>query len=191
AYGTTGDACRVQPASGAVVGSLGLGGLTATSSPETAGYLHTNVKNTQITWSSPTTNRLLLEAGLGSYRAPRGPFANPGNPTRGLARITEQQALNGALAGTTYRSQNWAQDSDNPNTWRATASYVTGSHTFKVGYVGGGLVAGVETHGNDLNMAYTFNGGKPASLSESLRVFVQKDRVRYTALYGQDQWTMG
>ena len=190
-YTSGADACRTQSDSSAFVGSLGLGGLSATTAPETAGYLHTTVKNTQVTWSSPTTNRLLLEAGLGSYRAAWGPFEQPGNPTRGLARITEQQALGGALAGTTYRSANWAHDWDNPNTWRATASYVTGSHTMKVGYVGGYLVEDIQNFGNDLNLAYTFNGGRPASLTESLRVFTQSDRVRYTALYGQDQWTSG
>ncbi len=195
AFNTTADACRNQPASGAVVGSLGLGGLGSTTSPETAGYLHVLVKNSQFTWSSPATNRLLLEAGLGSYRAAWGPNESPGNPTRGLARITEQasQNFNGTPigAGLAYRSANWPEDWDNPNTWRATASYVTGSHTFKVGYVGGYLVEDIQNHGNDLNLAYTFNGGKPASLTESLRVYTQSDRVRYTALYGQDQWTMG
>jgi hypothetical protein len=191
AYTSSADACRTQSDSNAFVGSLGLGGLTATASPETAGYLRTHVKNTQITWSSPTTNRLLLEAGLGSYRAAWGPFEAPGNPTRGLARITEQQALGGALAGTTYRSANWANDFDNPNTWRATASYVTGAHTMKVGYVGGYLVEDIENYGNDLNLLYTFNGGRPSSLQQSLRVFTQKDRVKYTALYAQDQWTSG
>src|SRR6185436_10865557 len=35
----TGDACRSQSQSDAFYGSLGLGGLTATQSPETAGYL--------------------------------------------------------------------------------------------------------------------------------------------------------
>jgi hypothetical protein len=137
------------------------------------------------------TNRLLLEAGLGSYRAAWGPFEQPGNTTRGLARITEQAALNGAVANTIYRSANWAQDWDNPNTWRASASYVTGAHNFKFGYVGGYLVEDIENHGNDLNLAYTFNGGVPISVTESLRVFKQSDRVRYDALYGQDQWTLG
>ena len=188
---TSGDACRTQPSSGAVVGSLGLGGLTALASPETAGYLHTLVKNSQFTWSSPVTNRLLLEAGLGTYRAAWGPFESPGNPTRGLARITELAAINGAGAGLAYRSANWAQDWDNPNTWRASASYVTGAHSFKFGYIGGYLVEDIQNHGNDLNLAYTFNNGVPISLAETLRVYTQSDRVRYDALYGQDQWTMG
>ncbi len=115
----------------------------------------------------------------------------PGNATRGLARITELAAINGAVAGLSYRSANWAQDWDNPNTWRASASYVTGAHSFKFGYVGGYLVEDIENHGNDLNLAYTFNNGVPISVTESLRVFTQSDRVRYDALYGQDQWTMG
>src|SRR5262249_54250705 len=45
--------------------------------------------------------------------------------------------------------------------------------------------------GNDLNLAYTYLNGAPSSLTQSLRVFVQSDRVRYDALYGQDQWTLG
>jgi hypothetical protein len=186
------DACRVQKNSNEVVGAIGLGGLTATTSPETTQYLGgTLIKNSQFTWSSPVTNRLLLEAGLGSYRAAWGPFEQPGNNTRGLARITEQAALNGAVANLAYRSANWAQDWDNPNTWRASASYVTGAHNFKFGYVGGYLVEDIENHGNDLNLAYTFNNGVPISVQESLRVFKQSDRVRYDALYAQDQWTMG
>jgi hypothetical protein len=191
AYNSSADACRVQPSSGAVIGPIGLGGLSATASPETGGYLHVLVKNTQVTWSSPVTNRLLLEAGLGSYRAAWGPNEAPGNPNRGLARVTELASLNGAAAGITYRSANWPEDWDNPNTWRASASYVTGAHNFKFGYVGGYLVEDIQNHGNDLNLAYTFNNGVPISVSESLRVFTQSDRVRYDALYAQDQWTMG
>ena len=190
-FTSDGDGCRSQSDSSAFVGSLGLGGLTATSSPETAGYLHTLVKNTQITWSQATTSRLLLEAGLGTYRAAWGPFEAPGNPTRGLARITEQAAINGAAANLSYRSANWANDWDNPNTWRASATYVTGAHNFKFGYIGGYLVEDIENHGNDLNLAYTFNNGVPIQLTQTLRVFKQSDRVRYDALYGQDQWTMG
>jgi len=195
AFTSSADACRVQGDSSAFVGAIGLGGLTATTSPETAQYLHTLVKNSQFTWSSPVTNKLLLEAGLGTYRAAWGPFEAPGNPTRGLARITElaAQNFNGVPIGANlaYRSQNWAQDWDNPNTWRASASYVTGAHNFKFGYIGGYLVEDIENHGNDLNLAYTFNNGAPTTLTESLRVFKQSDRVRYDALYAQDQWTLG
>jgi hypothetical protein len=188
---TDADACRTQPDSGAVVGSLGLGGLTATSSPETAGYLHVLVQNRQFTWSSPMTNKLLLEAGLGSYVAKWGPNEAPGNPTRGLIRVTEQAARDGFSANLNYRSANWPENYDNPNTWRASASYVTGQHNYKFGYIGGFLREDIENHGNDLNLAYTFNNRVPSQITQTLRVFKQMDRVKYTALYAQDQWTLG
>ena len=174
-----------------VVGPLGLGGLSATTSPETSGYLRTTVQNRQVTWQSPVTNKLLLEAGLGSYVAAWGPFEAPGNLTRGLVRVTELQARNGAVANFNYRSANWAENWDNPNRWRTSASYVTGAHSMKFGYEGSYLVEDIENHGNDLNLAYQFNGGRPSQLTESLRVFKQKDRVRTAALYVQDQWTRG
>jgi hypothetical protein len=199
---TTADACRTQPESGNVIGAIGLGGLTAGTSPEVSQYLRTLVQNRQFTWSSPVTNRLLLEAGLGSYVAAWGPFESPGNNTRDLIRVTEQTAKNGANAGLQYRSANWGEHYDNPNTWRASASYVTGSHNMKFGYIGGFLREDIENHGNNHNLAYTFNGNRtntltgqvlpaPTSLTQTLRVFTQKDRVRYTALYVQDAWTRG
>ena len=133
--------------SGSVVGPLGLGGLSATTSPETSGYLRTTVQNRQVTWQSPVTNRLLLEAGLGSYVAAWGPFEAPGNLTRGLVRVTELQARNGAVANFNYRSANWAENWDNPNRWRTSASYVTGAHSMKFGYEGSYLVEESRTTG--------------------------------------------
>src|SRR4030095_11396159 len=101
------------------------------------------------------------------------------------------QARNGAVANFNYRSANWAEDWDNPNRWRASASYVTGAHSMKFGYDGSYLVEDIENHGNDLNLAYRFNGGRPDLLTESLRVFKQKDRVRTAALDGHGEWTRG
>jgi len=49
--GGDGDGCRNQP-DDAVMGAIGLGGLSATTSPETTGYLHVLVQNRQFTWSS-------------------------------------------------------------------------------------------------------------------------------------------
>src|SRR5687767_1946536 len=168
---TFGDAegCRTQPDSGAVIGALGLGGLSATTSPETSQYLRTLVQNRQVTWSSPVTNRLLLEAGLGSYVAKWGPFEAPGNPTRNLVRVVEQSARTyqtpagevRSAANLAYRSANWGEHLDNPNRWRASASYVTGAHSLKVGHVGAYMVEDIENHGNDHNLQFTLNNGRP------------------------------
>ena len=92
---------------------------------------------------------------MGSVRGPRQPDAQSDSRDRADPK-------NGAVAGLNYRSANWAENYDNPNTWRASATYVTGAHSFKFGYIGGYLVEDIENHGNDLNLAYTFNGGRPA-----------------------------
>ena len=157
------------------------------------------MQNRQLTWTMVATSRLLLEAGLGSYVAKWGPFESPGNNTRGLVRVTEQlartyQTPNGevrSLANLTYRSANWGEHLDNPNRWRATMAYVTGAHSMKVGYQGSHMVEDIENHGNDLNLAFTFNNGRPSQLTQTLRVFRQKDRVRWDAVYVEDQWTRG
>ena len=114
-------------------------------------------------------------------------------------RVTEQaartyQTPNGevkSLAGLTYRSANWGEHLDNPNRWRATMLDVTGAHNAKIGYQGLYMVVYIENHGNDLNLVYMFNNARPSQLTQSLRVFNQKDRVRWNAVYVEDQWTRG
>src|SRR4029078_10121388 len=89
---------------------------------DTGGYLYDHPRVRLLTWSSPTTNHLLFEAGFGAYQAPFGPYESPGNPTRGLARVTEQCAAgcsaNGGIPNLTYRSANWGHSWDAQYTWR-------------------------------------------------------------------------
>ena len=93
----------------------------------------------QVRWTSTLTNRLLLEAGLGTYQQNWNGRERPGN-NRSLIRVVEQCAGgcpdNGGIAGLTYRAQNWNTDYMSPNRWFTTASYVTGAHSMKVGYQG-------------------------------------------------------
>ncbi len=164
-----GDGCRSQDDTGAFVGSLGLGGLTATTSPETAGYLHTLVKNTPVhvvvaghEQAAPRSRPRHVSRGVGTVRSAGQPDARP------RAHHRAGRRCNGASAGLQYRSANWAHDWDNPNTWRAAASYVTGGHTFKAGYIGGYLVEDIQNFGNDLNLAYTLPE-RPAQLVDARR----------------------
>ncbi len=193
-YDNSSPGCRQQTRDGAFVGALGLGGLTSTTSPETSGYLgHTLIQNRQVTWASPVTNKLLLEAGLGSYRSRWGPMAAPGNPTAPFPRITELCiagcAANGGIANLVYNSENYANNWDNPNTWRASASYVTGAHNFKFGYIGGFLIENIANYTNNLNLAYTVSNGVPTGLSLTENPYTAMYRVGYNAWYAQDQWT--
>ena len=194
-FTTSGDGCRNQPESEAVYGPLGLGGLSSTTSPEVGGYLYDHPRVRLLTWSSPTTNRLLFEAGFGAYQAPFGPYESPGNTTRPLARVTEQCAAgctaNGGIPNLVYRSANWGHSWDAQYTWRGSMSYVTGAHNLKIGYGGVALVSDLENHTNDLNLAYTVSNGTPISLSQSLLPYTTSYRTRNMSFYGQDQWTLG
>ncbi len=171
---------------------------SSTSAPETGTYLSPYGQRVQqATWTSPVTNKLLLEAGVGTYLSRWGGSEMPGNPTRDMVRVTESCpattgcAANGNIAGLTYRSENWAANWQGTHTWRASASYVTGAQSMKVGYQAGYLVANSKNFTNNQNLSFTFQNGKPTSLSESVPGQDTQDRGRYDAFYAQDQWTRG
>ena len=195
-YDSQTDGCRQQPTSGAAIGALGLGGLTATTSPETSGYLQYGQHAQQLTWSSPVTNRLLLEAGVGTYLSRWGPEEMPGNPTRNLARMQEQCTAgcpaNGDVSpGFVYRSANWASNWNGTYTWRASVSYVTGAHSLKFGLQGGYLVDDRRNYSNNLNLQLRVNNGVPNLITESFLPYDVHQDVRYDAYYAQEQWTHG
>jgi hypothetical protein len=182
AFGTSGGACRTQPESGAVVRSLGLGGLTATSSPDRGAAHHGEEHPGHVV--APATNRLLLEAGWARI-APRGASSRTRESDARPRANHRAAGVERRVAGTTYRSQNWAQDWDS-GAWRATAVRHRRPHLQ-------GRVcrrSTVETSGTTATISTwrTFNGGKPASWREPPGL--RQDRAVYRA-YGQDQWTMG
>ena len=195
---TTG--CRDQLRSGGIIAggsaAAGIGATTtATSAPETASYTspRTPQRVQQATWQSPATNRLLLEAGVGTFLNRWGGQEIPGNPTRDIVRVTEQCtagcANNGNIANLTYRSNNWADHWMGTHTWRGSASYVTGAHGIKVGYQGGFLVNDQKSTTNTQNLAFRFNNGVPNQITENLLPIPVRQRVRYDAVYAQEQWT--
>jgi hypothetical protein len=148
-----------------------------------------------VTWTSTMTSRLLLEAGFGTYLSRWGGSEMPGNPTRNIVRVVENCsrgcADNGGIAGLTYRSENWAANWQGTHTWRASATYVTGAKSYKVGYIGGYLVDNERNYTNDQFLQYRTQNGLPDQLTEIINRFEIKNRVRYDALYGQEQWTLG
>jgi hypothetical protein len=143
------------------------------------------------------TSRLLLEAGVGTYLSRWGGSEMPGNPSRDIVRVVEQCASqrgcaqNGNIANLTYRSENWAANWQGNHNWRASASYVTGAQNMKFGYLGGFLVDNQNNSSNNLFLQYRTQNGVPDQLTENINRFWIKNRVRYDALYGQDQWTLG
>src|SRR6185503_16167648 len=77
------------------------------------------------------------------------------------------------------------------NVWKAAATYVTGSHSMKVGYQAAyevtDLFGNYPLHG----LQYRFASGVPNQLTQRVTPWQQGNRTRYDGFYGQDQWTVG
>ncbi len=178
----TGDSCRDRGDDWIALG-------TATTSPESASMWPEREKITQATWTSPATNRLLLEAGVSSFSSKWGGYAPPGSLT-GLVAVTEQSTAAGVpFTNFTYRGWNSAASNNQQhNIWRASLAYVTGAHSFKVGYQAAFEVyRGFQNVDNQLS--YTFNNGVPTQFTMRIGPHEQSNRTRYDGFYVQDQWT--
>jgi hypothetical protein len=176
----------------------------ATQSPEAnTSYFDFPYYLTQATWTAPMTNKLLFEAGYSrlAYYHAGGPGALPPDGIfDGMIGITEQStAINAATgerwaprANYNYRAlQTYNDNYGNPNHWRASTSYVTGSHSMKVGYQGSFLIATTRVVTPDHLLAYRFNQGVPNAFTFRLPDWETEDHTKVAALFVQDTWTRG
>ena len=180
----TGDGCRERGDDWIALG-------TATTSPESGNMWPEREKITQATWTSPMTNRLLFEAGFSSFSSKWGGYTPPGSLTN-LVAVTEQSTAAGVpVPNFTYRGWNSAASNNQQhNIWRASLAYVTGSHSFKVGYQAAYEVYR-QIQNVDNQLAYTFNNGRPTQFTMRIGPHGQSNRTRYDGFYVQDQWTHG
>jgi hypothetical protein len=188
-----GSGCR-----GRESGWIGHGSLTA--SPESwPGYHDFPYHVTQATWSSPVSNRVLLEAGFSRFQYLWAGFGQaPPDALRDVIPVTELRAMEGHRANFTYRGMfdplgfAWADNDASPSNWRTSLSYVTGAHNLKVGYQGSYQKSLQGREANSTLLRYTFNGGVPTSVSYYIAPrWEQNDRTATTSLFVQDQWTRG
>ena len=147
----------------------------------------------QVKWTSTATNKLLLEAGVGTYLSNWNTRETPGNDRR-LIQVTEQCpaatgcANNGNISGLVYRGQaTWNADWIGAHTWNAAASYVTGTHNMKFGYNGAYHVDNRAPGGQ--NISYRVANGVPNQLTERILDNRTLSRVKFHAFYAQDSWT--
>ncbi len=99
-------------------------------------------------------------------------------------------ATNGGIPGLTYRGQGtWSADWIGAHTWNAAASYITGAHNTKFGYQGAYHEDNRAPGGPEIG--YRFNNAVPNQITQRIREYRSFSRVRYHALYAQDQWTRG
>ena len=189
------DACRVR---GANWVALGQTGNTPTAPEAFPGYHDFPYNVTQVTWSSPVTNRLFLEGGFSRFQYRWAGFGQvPPDGLASLIPVTEQSTMYG-LANFSYRGLfdpaafAFADNDANPNNWRMTASYVTGAHNVKIGYQGSYQRSVQARVANQTQLRYTFNNGVPIGVSYYLAPrWEQSDRTATQSLFAQDQWTLG
>jgi hypothetical protein len=164
-------------------------------SPEAIGNGSGTFRVPQATWSSPVTNRFLLDAGFGGNYNGYGHRERKGNTTRPLIRVSEQCAAgcpaNGDIPGLVYRSQDWLDAWQGSWNWRASASFVTGAHSLKLGYQGNYLTDDQVWYTNDEQLAYRLNNGIPNQLTQYIAPYQRDSRAAFYGIYAQEQWTLG
>ena len=164
------------------------------TSPEADGHGEFSPQRVQTArWTSPVTNRLLLEAGFGTtYYEWGGKEVDP-NPTRGLVQVVDvaQTVAPGVVSAMRYRSQSWLDNRTRGSSWNASASYVTGSHSIKIGYQGNYWRDDRQILVNDQAMQYLFAAGTPLQITQYANGYNVNARAMQAALFAQDQWTIG
>ena len=164
-------------------------------SPEAVGVLGRPLHVAQVTWTSPVSPRLLVDAGFTGTYFGVGNFERDPNPTGTLVRITEQCAsgcsANRGIPGLVYRSQDFSVAYAGSYLWKATLSYVTGRHSFKVGYQHTFMTDDRTWFTNDQNLSYRLDNGIPNQLTQSISPWVNDARAAWDGVYVQDQWTTG
>ena len=175
---------------------------TATSSPEASlNYLNVPYTVVQGRWTNTLTTRLLLEAG-GTYYSYRHAGGFLSLPPDGIFDIgvTELSTATNPATGTpyapranyTYRAlSEYRDDTASPNNWNASLSYVTGSHSMKVGYQGAFQIASTIRHANPTLLSYNFNQGVPNAFTVRIPEWGTADRTWTQSLFAQDTWTRG
>jgi carboxypeptidase family protein len=164
-------------------------------SPEAVGVFGRPLRVVQLTWSAPLSNRLLFEAGFSGNYFGFGNFERTPNPTRDLIRVLEQCAsgcpANGNIPGLVYRSQDFSDAYNGSYLWKGSMSYVTGSHSLKVGYQRMLMTQDATWVTNNQNLTYRFNNGEPNQLTESISPWMNRSRTGWDAIFAQEQWTHG
>ncbi len=148
-------------------------------------------------WTSPVTNKLLLEAGVGTTYYQWGGRELDPNPTENLIQVVNltQVVAPGVTSSMRYGSQSWLDNVTSGTNWTFTASYVTGAHSLKFGYQGNLWKDDREFHTNNQSLGYiavTVPGVPffPISINEYINPYTVNASARQDSFFAQDQWTV-
>ncbi len=144
----------------------------------------------QITWSSPLTNRLLLEAGAGRADGSWPIYRQP-EVTRDDVSIVEQSTGMRYNSGTpTFGPLYYTTQLVPRFSQRFSASYVSGGHNIKGGLQFEESYLEIEAENGTNNVEYAFNNQVPVSLTQWATPYGLKAQNKDFAFYVQDQWTL-
>ena len=173
-----------------------------TTSPEASNnYLDVPYTVLQGRWTNPLTSRILLEAGATyySYEHAGGFLSLPPDGIFDIGVTELSTAINPATGAQfaprsnyVYRAvSEYRDDTASPNNWNASLSYVTGSHSLKIGYQGAYQAASTIRHANPSLLSYNFNQGVPTAFTVRIPEWGTADRTWTQSVFVQDSWTKG
>jgi hypothetical protein len=188
------------------------GGGTPTQTPEGTGL--TSFKNSkiqQLTWTFTISNKLLAEAGIGTYLGLYDQSGGGGPRVGGIGGVNNPQMIqqleqsaaiipscNCSIPGLISRHPGLANGGFSASDigtreWRASLSYVSGAHSMKFGYQGGFSTPTKNYYYDSTVIQVRTNNGIPNQITQNLAYpgWLRTGRhVIPVNFYGQDQWTM-
>jgi hypothetical protein len=194
------DQCRTRGDDWIAVGGFG------TWSPEATHSRDNSERIMQFAYTSPVTNKLLLEAAVSQFlsnwggQTPAGALdASPFIPLTSQAIGT---VVNGVQIGVPVTTMVYhgfgglANNHQSHNVWRASVSYVTGTHSLKAGYQAAYEVTDIFGNYASHGLQYRVNNASagvitPNQITQRITPWQQANRTRYDAFFVQDQWTQG
>ena len=183
-----GSQCR-QPGDGWTASGPGIGPGVPTTSPESGTIWDARAKIMQATYSSTVSNRVLVEAGYSSFWTQWGDIRPEGAAVTQIP-VTEQSTTAGT-PNVEFHLPRVARDQRHgpaERQYRASISYVTGSHSLKAGYQGAFMVARTPGFVGQ-QISYRFNNGVPNQLTQRVGPTSTSSRTLPDAFFVQDQWT--
>jgi hypothetical protein len=189
-----GGQCR-SPGDGWTAAGPGIGPGVATTSPESATILDARSKIMQATWTAPVSNRVLIEGGFSSFWTEWGDIRPNGAKTDQIPVTEQTTRVNTPFETpfTNFTYHGWPATSgtiqQNAN-YRASMSYVTGSHNMKVGYQGAYMIAKTPSFVGQ-QIAYRVSNGVANQLTQRIGSALSSNRTVPDAVFLQDQWTRG
>ena len=144
----------------------------------------------QATYTSPISNRLLFEAGFSHMRG-QWPYPSPGDEE--FASVPGANFIRDLATGFRWNAKSYYSDRTKKHRWaeRASMSYVTGSHAFKVGFQ---LEHGISEVQRDVpgDVEYFLRNGVPNRIVQVATYgdSPKKEHMTPLGIFVQDQWTL-